>query len=147
MRIYRETMNGIPVRALPDVGVPPELQTKILTAITAARIRRLRNEFVATGFAFGIVIAAATASISRLVVEIRSSSIVGYLRLLISDSDIVFGNFREYLYGILESLPVGSIVFALTSVLLLLGAVAFLQALMHARRLSIRRGMPRQAAA
>jgi hypothetical protein len=127
-------MCGVPVDSLPDIGVPPELSARIFFAVSAAKIRRIRNEFAAAVTAFAAFVGVVIASLSFFAEEIRTSSFASYLRLLISDSDVVLAHLNDYVLGAFERLPIGLILVVLVSSFFLLGIVGFGQAFIHARR-------------
>jgi hypothetical protein len=119
---------------LPDVATPPDLSARIFFAVSTAKIRRVRNELAATIAVFAGFVGIAIASVSFIAEETRSSSFGSYLRLTISDSDVVFSHLNEYVIGIFERLPVGLILSALVAAFLLLGIIGFGQAFIRERR-------------
>jgi hypothetical protein len=95
---------------LPIIEPPAGLLEKILGKIHAAQLRQLR---VRLGLALTGVCASLfyiVANWSAIWFEFRQSSFVEYLRLLISDSDIALANAKEFVLGLLESIPAASIV-------------------------------------
>ena len=120
---------------LPSIQTPPELHDRVMDAIVAVQIRRVR-------FRFGSMLAGAVGSIALTVAyhaalweEITTSSFFSTLRLVASDPDVAFGNAKEFALGLLETLPLGTITLALVGLFCIVGAVGFAQALRKTRRL------------
>jgi len=118
----------------PTITVPEELEARVFAAIREASVRRLRRRFIAAGSAFCAVCAFAVSAFSFIVTEARASQMAAYLKFLWTDSDIVLSNFGEYLYGLLERIPLMSLTLAIAGTMLLLGAIGFAQAFFRSTR-------------
>jgi drug/metabolite transporter (DMT)-like permease len=104
---------------------PIELQAKILLAIQRSTMRRIWVEFLsALTASFGLVGYLAL-SRAHLQEELQTSSFFSFVRLAISDPDIVFANFTESFFGIVESIPFEAVLLCLVLGLFLTCTVGF----------------------
>ena len=138
-RITFETMNPNSASLfsrLPPVPTVPDLPERILQAVAAAERRRARTTFgIAFAGAFGSVIVA-VAYRAAIWTEISSSSFFALLRLVASDPDVAIANVKDVALGLLETLPLGSILVALIAAFCVVGAVGFARTLWKLHRLS-----------
>lgn len=129
------TESRVPLlKLLPQPDAPQGLFERVLGAIRTAEIRDIRNRFVASLVGLLAIIGYAAASWSAIWTEIGSSSFVEMLKLAASDPDIVIGNMKELLLGLLETLPLGSITLALIGIFSVVGAIALAKSFRDARR-------------
>ncbi len=120
-----------PIAGLPAIPLPEHLAEGVFAAVLEAKIRRLRARLILAGTALVAVLAFAVSAVSSFIEEVKTSSFIDYLRLLVTDSGFVLSHLKEYAQGILEVIPVESILFILLAGLLLLGTIGFAQALYH----------------
>ena len=114
---------------------PPQgLFERVMRRIHVARLRQL-------WFGLGSIAAAFVSSCVLTVIswravsaEVMSSSLVGYLRLMVSDPDIMLANLKDFVYGILESLPLQSIILVVLFAFLVVGAATLVQSLRRERQ-------------
>ena len=114
---------------------PPQgVFARVMLKIHTARLRRLwlGLAFVATAFMTSCV--AAFLSWQAIVAEVGASPLVGYLKLLVSDPDIVLGNMQDFAYGVFDSLPLQSILVVLLLSVIVVGGIALMQSLQRERR-------------
>lgn len=119
---------------LTPIEPPASLLERVLDAVMRARIRMLRFRFVSVLIgAIGTILLIGL-NVSWLVSEAQGSSFVGFLRLIVSDPDVVFAHATDFGWSLLESLPVATVVVTLTGIFFLLAAFGFGQAFLRARR-------------
>ncbi len=109
---------------LAEPKLPTNLLQKILSALERAQLRqlRLRYSLMLSGFATSLgYVAWQWSTISQ---EISSSSFVEFVRLAISDPDIIASYGQDFFLGLLESLPTGTILVISLVIFFLCGAIA-----------------------
>ena len=119
---------------LSEPQVPQGLLSRILQAIDNARIRRLRFGLVSLSGAALTSIGLIVWSRAALLTEVGTSSFGEFVRLALTDPDIVFQNLGSYLNGLLENLPLESLLLGLTAVFMLGAVIRISQALYQASR-------------
>ncbi|MFA6429166.1 MAG: hypothetical protein WCV84_01570 [Patescibacteria group bacterium] len=102
------------------VKPPDALYAQILSAVALARARRLRTRFFVA--LTGLVTTMGYAVFGGFAwrTEWQASSFMSMVRLSISDPDVLFGNGQEYVFAVLETIPMGAI--TLVCAALFLGA-------------------------
>lgn len=112
-----------------DPDCPSDLTKRVLAAVHLSRIREIWRRFFS--FLIGLI-----ASIAVVVVnwpllreEWAASSFGAFLRLAISDPDIIFANAKDYSLGLLESLPAEAIALFVVCVFCLVGVVSLIGSL------------------
>ncbi len=121
------------LQQLPSVEPQKELLDRILSRIYTARIRRI---YFRLAFALsGMLAAVALAAIDRSLIgsELRESSLWTLLQLLVSDSDIMLVSLRDVAQGILEMLPLESMILSLLFGCSMLSVLAIFRTLRKAR--------------
>lgn len=115
------------LRNLSPIDPPSHLLGQILEAVESARIRALytRTIFVFSGLA--LTIGYTWTHLGDLLTEISTSSFVEFLRLSLSDPDIVLTNAKDVAIGLLESLPTDFLLMLLVSSTLAVGLIYLLQ--------------------
>ncbi|MBU1032870.1 MAG: hypothetical protein ABII13_05260 [Patescibacteria group bacterium] len=95
----------LPVSSLQQIEADPLLYKRIVNAINAARLRKIRTRLILALCGFMASAAYVVSSLSIFWQELRASSFFEYIRLATTDSDIVFANARNYFTGLLETIP------------------------------------------
>lgn len=121
---------------LAPVAPPADLAERICTAVYRARLRRLRIRFALITAGSAGLFGYAALIRSAIVKEISSSSFGALIRLAISDPDVAFLNAKDFLLGLLESLPLGSLFLALLATFCITALIGFAQALRNVGRQS-----------
>ena len=116
---------------------PPGLFLRVMSRVHVARLRRLWLGLVTIGTAFVSACVLTALSWQAISAEVMSSTFVGYLRLMLSDPDIVLTNLKDFASGLLESLPLQSILIALLFAVLLVGMATLVQSLRREQRHSL----------
>lgn len=110
-------------QSLPCESLPKELHSRIAREIALLEKRVVlvrRLSFVSVGAVFTAVF---IPSLSFLSTQFAESSFFSYASLLISDGDLAFLHSQEFIFSLVESLPLFGITLALLLVFLLLGAI------------------------
>ena len=119
---------------LPMVEPGPTLLPRILRRIQELQLRRLRYELGVFLTALGALMGYIFWHRVTLAMEISSSSpFWGFLELLRTDPDIALASAREFLFALLEALPVESVLVGLIFLFLLLGIFALVQSIQKQR--------------
>ena len=119
---------------LPIVETPPSLFVRVMRAIERARTRRLYVRFAFASSVLTLCVGFAIVYRSAIQVELTETSFVEFMRLIVSDPDIVLKNAKDLALGVIETLPYATILLALAIVVCLVGIVALADALRHIRR-------------
>lgn len=123
-----------PLGRFSEIQLPPTLLPRILSQVHELRLRRLRFQlgWSVTGF---VTTAAFTIwNWSVLHGELGGSSpFWGMVRLLKTDPDIVLAFAREFIFGLLESLPIESLVVGLLFLFVALSFAVLLPSLYEQR--------------
>lgn len=119
---------------LPPIEPPANLLEKILHRIHALRLRSLRRRLL--GAAVGIVgsILYTVLNWPALQFELQQSSLFNLLRLFISDPDILFTNLKDLALGLLEIIPLETLLLGLISCFFIIAIAFNMTALRHERR-------------
>ena len=128
-------MPEITLLDFPNLEPPADLLDKVVGKIHAARLRQIRVRLaLAASALFGSL---AYASYQRTVIwtELGQSSFFQFVRLIWSDSDIALANAKDLALGLLETIPVESILLTLVSAFALLVILASASAWRHERHL------------
>ncbi|MBP9762442.1 hypothetical protein KBD34_02385 [Patescibacteria group bacterium] len=112
---------------------PAHLQNKILLTIERSAMRQIWIEFLAALTVSLSLIGYLTLSWSQLREELQTSSFFSFVRLAISDPDIVLVNFRESFFGIVESIPFEAVILSLVLGLFLTCTIGFFLRLREVR--------------
>lgn len=123
---------------LPSPNVPPHLFEKTCLAIKTAQKNRLKRltTLLTTGFLLSL--AYVTWNWSAFADEFASSSFFELIRLAFSDTDIALAHTHELFWGLLENIPLESLVLATLMCFLGLGAVTYAASLRnHTRHTSL----------
>lgn len=123
-----------PFSRLPSADPQAGLFERILLAIDRARVRVLKVRMA--GMLFGLVACIATTAASWPILreELTESPFIGYLRFIITDSDVVLAHAKDLFFALLDSFPTESAILACAAVFFILGSVGIGQALVRARR-------------
>lgn len=120
--------------SLPGPEAPVGLEGRILD-----KVRRAKRQGIIARLALSL--AACAAGLAYMVVQvqgilgaIRQSALYGMLRLVWSDPDIVFGNFQDAAFGLVENIPFGAIALVAGLVFSAICALEFGLAWRHLRR-------------
>lgn len=119
---------------LPEDAAPKDLSDRVLDTLWHTRFRRIRGWMVFAFLALVAIIVYAITQWTLVWYEVAGSSFVEFLRLAVSDPDIIFANTKEYIFGLLEALPLGTLLIVFSSAFCLLGLAVLLSALRHLRR-------------
>jgi hypothetical protein len=119
------------------IAAPAKLLETILEKIHAARLRQLRARLTFAVFGVLSSVAFALSSRSSIWLELQQSSFIGFLRLAISDSDIAMANAKELGLGLLESIPLETVIVTLVCTFASLLAAAFFFSMRHERHASL----------
>ncbi|MBU1907519.1 hypothetical protein KKF59_00095 [Patescibacteria group bacterium] len=98
---------------LPPLEPPPDLLQKVLARIHTVRMRRLYAQLSAAAAGTILSLSYIAFSWSAFASQIQESSFLAMLKLLWSDPDIVFSNLTNIVLGLLESIPLDSVILAL----------------------------------
>lgn len=121
---------------LPPTVTPSGLLEKVMGKIHAVRMKQLRVRLsIAVLGAVGTFYYAAY-SWSAIWREIQQSSFIEFLRLATSDSDIALANAKELGLGLLESIPLETVIVTLVCAFALLVMAALVSSIRHERRFS-----------
>lgn len=118
---------------LPPTEVPANLFGRIVQAIAMAELRKRRNRFFLTVTGFASILVYTAFNWSALLTEIMTSSFAEIVRLAISDPDIAAANAHQFLSGLVETLPLGSILLGLTASFSLIAMAAMAKSFLHTR--------------
>lgn len=115
---------------LPEVETPPALLPRVLARVQEVRLRRLRVQLWGAISGFVVTVAFTIWNWSVFRAELGgSSSFWGLVRLLKTDPDVVMASAREFTLGLLESLPIESLVVSLLFLVLSVSLYAIIHAL------------------
>lgn len=107
-----------------EMRKPPEnLRTLILSSIKAVEYRRARLYLLISGITLLGSITGLIFAIKYLVQSLYVSEFYSYIKLIFSDTDVVFGFWRDILMSLAESFPVLIIVSILASILIVLASI------------------------
>lgn len=122
---------------LPDIEPPSSLLDRVVQAVNRLRIRALRIRF--TTMLIGLVLSLIGVILyaNWFLSEIRESSFWGFLRLGLSDPDIVLTHFSDLAWGLLESIPAISVMVVLISIFFIVAAIGFGQSLRRIRKKTV----------
>lgn len=123
-----------PFSHLPSADPQTGLFERILLAIDRARMRVLKVRMAGMLLGLGVCIATAIALWPILREELTESPFIGYLRFIITDSDVMLAHSKDLFFALLDSFPTESAILACTAVFFILGSVGIGQALLRARR-------------
>ena len=113
---------------------PADLFDRVMAAIQRARLRQAGSRFAIALVGFLASIGYAILNWSTIAAEIQASPFFGFVRLAISDPDIVFANGKDFLFGLLEALPLGTVLLVLLGIFFFISTAVMTDALRHARR-------------
>ncbi len=113
---------------------PAHLQANISAQIQRATIHRIRLEAGIASLATLALAGYVTFFWSDVWLEIQESSFFQLIRLGFSDPDIVFANFQETAWSLIETVPIQSLVLGLGLVLCLTFVIGFLLRLREVRQ-------------
>ena len=119
---------------IPDPLPPTELLPRILTRVEELQLRRWYIRLAALLTVTGTM---ATYLVLRWTIisqELQASSFLQLLRVAFSDPDVVFANTTDFMLGLLESLPVAPVFFALLGVFLVLSLAQVFSRVQDQRR-------------
>ena len=120
--------------ALPQVEPAPTLLPRILRHIQELQLRRLRYELGGFLAALGALMGYMLWHRTTLTAEISASSpFWGFLELLRTDPDIALASAREFLFALLEALPLESLLVGSILLFLLVGILALVQSIQKQR--------------
>ena len=110
---------------LSEVSASPTLLPRVLARVQEARLRRLRFQLWGAMSGFVLTIAFTIWNWSVFRAELRGSSpFWGFMRLIKTDPDVVLASTREFTLGLLEALPIESLLVGL--LFLILGVSLYL---------------------
>ena len=115
-------------RNLPCETLPKELAERIAKEIVLLEKRVILVRRLSFGSVAAVFLSAFIPALNFLVTQFEESSFFSYASLAISDSDLTFLHSQEFLFSLIESLPLLGITFALTLVFFLLGAIRIILA-------------------
>lgn len=121
---------------LPSITPKPDLLDQVLKAIRQAQVRALRIRVSICLAALLAMIGYATINANSLWSELSSSSFIEFAKLTISDPDIMLLNSKDLLLGLLETVPLTSILISLASALCFFGSISLFQSLRHIKHLT-----------
>ncbi len=112
---------------LPAIQTPPALFERILAAIRRIELQRFRVRLVLCVAGFFGSIGFVVFRTSTVWNELQSTSFFAMLHLMITDPDVFLHNLSDTLYGLLEALPVQSILAFLFVTFFVVAAIAVWQ--------------------
>lgn len=127
-------MEKIRSLSLPKVEIPPKLLEKTLERIEKVRARRLLWQCISAATAFISCLGMMIISFGDLMAELQTSSFFVFLRLAISDPDVIVQNAQNVGTALLETFPVNTWLIALLALTFLALALSLMQTLRHHRR-------------
>ena len=119
---------------LAPLDPPPHLLGQILNTIESVRMRTLYTRVALVVLGFALVTTYAVNDWVNLLAELSTSSFVDFLRLAISDPDVILGNMKDVLLGLLEALPVDALLTLLVSSALAVSLISLVQIMRDLRR-------------
>lgn len=127
-------MDTVFLPLMPDPELPVGLFERVSGAIQRAQLRRLFGRVVLAVLGFAVSLSYAIFEWTSFWQEASSSSFVEFLRLAVSDPDVVMVHVQDFAIGLLETLPISTIFMVSISAFFCIGAVIAFDALRHARR-------------
>ena len=106
----------------PDLG----LKESILNKIEKESKKKAVFSFILGGFTSVTSILAAIYSIVLIVKDYYVSGLSEYISLVFSDSSVVFGLWKEYIYSIVESLPFVTMTVTLVSLWIFIWSIRYM---------------------
>lgn len=115
--------------SLPQKPLPPKLASQVIERINQTRLRALRLRAAFSLTSLLVVGGYMLTSWTQLIIDVRTSSFFEFLRLGISDPDLVIRSSQDFSLGLLESLPLEPMLISLLLGFSAIGAINVLQAL------------------
>ncbi len=119
---------------LAPLDPPPHLFNQILNTIASGRMRRLYTRMACVVSGFILVALYAASDWVNLWAELSTSSFMEFLRLTVSDPDVILTNIKDVLLGLLEALPVDVLLTLLVSSTLAVSLIYLWQIMRDIRR-------------
>lgn len=106
------------------IDIPPTILERTLAAIRRARERQARNRVWLALVSCALSLMYAIFNWSAWIEELKTSSFIELIRLTISDPDIMLSHLKDVCLGLLEALPLGSILLGLVILFLVVATIA-----------------------
>lgn len=119
---------------LAPLDPPPYLLGQILHTIESVRMRTLYTRVALVVLGFALVTTYIVNDWVNLWAELSTSSFVEFLRLAVSDPDVILTNIKDVLLGLLETLPVDVLLTLLVSSTLAVSLIYLWQIMRDIRR-------------
>lgn len=126
-----------PFSSLTPITVPDGLLERVLQFVDKEVLRRLR---IQAGIASALLVSSVTYTSlfwNDWMAYVQESAFADYVRIALSDPDIVFESIGLFLSGVLESLPISALLLGFLNTLLLVSIIGFLHRLHLLQRLQL----------
>lgn len=110
-------------QGLTSEPLPRERLNHIAREIALLERRVIFVRRISFASVFAVFFSVFVPSFNFLATQFSESSFISYASLLISDSDLTFLHSQEFIFSLIESLPMFGITITMTLVFLLLGAI------------------------
>lgn len=116
------------------IDIPTTLFERTLAAIQRARELQARNRLWVAIVSCALSLTYAIFNWSAWIEELKASSFVELIRLTISDPDIMLSHLKDVFLGLLETLPLGSMLLGLSILFLIVAVIALAHSWQHLKQ-------------
>lgn len=121
-------------KRVPSVTPPAGLLDRVLASVLAARLRRVRERLALAMAGVAATVGYAVWNLASIRNEVMQSPFVDFVRLSLSDRDVMFAHLGDAVTGLIEAAPIMTILVVLSVAFCVLAAFALLQSFTRMRR-------------